>query len=280
MIQVRRPATSLLRQQRFLDTPVKRYSSGMRVRLAFSVAAHLEPEILVVDEVLAVGDSQFQNKCLGKMKEVSKGQGRTVLFVSHNMRAITDLCLRAIWLDNGSIYRQGTSESVVSEYLSSGSSAKGHWWRPKTISGTNELELIEAKINQIESEGEGIVFINKPFDIEIKYKVKSFLKGSSIVLQLLNSTGTIVFTSWDTDSNAHLINEREPQLCRSICKVPAHLLKPGNYSITIAAHIYRDRVLDLQENVFTFMVSDIGYKFNKERKGVVNPVLDWVVQRI
>lgn len=266
--------------EKFLDTPVKRYSSGMRVRLAFSVAAHLEPEILVVDEVLAVGDSQFQKKCLGKMEEVSTGMGRTVLFVSHNMRAITDLCPHSIWLENGSIHRQGTSESVVSEYLSFGSSTTGQWQRPKTIPSANELELIEAKIDQSEPENNGIVLIDKPFKIEVKYEVKSFLKGSAIVLQLRNSSGIVVFTSWDTDSNTELINEREPHRYRSICKVPGYLLKPGNYSVTIAAHIYRNRVLDIQRNIFSFIVSDIGYKFNKEREGIVSPVLDWLVEII
>ena len=266
--------------EKFVSTPVKRYSSGMYVRLAFAVAAHLQPEILLVDEVLAVGDASFQKKCLSKMNGVAN-EGRTVLFVSHNMHAITDLCPRTIWLNNGRIYRQGTSELVVSEYLSFGSSISGQWHRPKSIPDSKELELLEARIKQINlRDGGGVVVINKPFNIEIKYKVKSRLKGSSIVVQLLNSTGTVVFTSWDTDSDKHLINELEPQLYRSICKIPAHLLKPGNYSLTIAAHIYRKRVLDLQKNIFTFMVSDVGYKFNLERKGLINPVLDWVVEKV
>jgi lipopolysaccharide transport system ATP-binding protein len=103
--------------ERFIDTPVKRYSSGMYVRLAFAVAAHLEPEILIVDEVLAVGDAEFQKKCLGKMDEVSRREGRTVLLVSHNMAAITSLCLQAIWLDKGSIRYRGEARNVVNEYL-------------------------------------------------------------------------------------------------------------------------------------------------------------------
>jgi lipopolysaccharide transport system ATP-binding protein len=106
---------------RFLDTPVKRYSSGMYVRLAFAVAAHLEPEILIVDEVLAVGDADFQKKCLGKMSEVSRREGRTVLFVSHNMGVVTSLCPTAIWLEGGSIGERGPAREVISEYLSRGS---------------------------------------------------------------------------------------------------------------------------------------------------------------
>ena len=109
--------------EKFLDTPVKRYSSGMYVRLAFAVAAHLEPEILIVDEVLAVGDAQFQKKCLGKMQDVSKG-GRTVLFVSHNMGAVTTLCRKAIWLNGGRIVRTGSAREVVDEYLTASSEAQ------------------------------------------------------------------------------------------------------------------------------------------------------------
>jgi lipopolysaccharide transport system ATP-binding protein len=108
--------------EKFLDTPVKRYSSGMYVRLAFAVAAHLEPEILVVDEVLAVGDAEFQSKCLGKMDEVSRREGRTVLFVSHNMGVLKSLCPFAIWLDDGSIRQQGTAREVIGGYLADGHS--------------------------------------------------------------------------------------------------------------------------------------------------------------
>ncbi len=110
--------------EKFLDTPVKRYSSGMYVRLAFAVAAHLEPEILIVDEVLAVGDAEFQKKCLGKMDEVSRREGRTVLFVSHNMGVVTSLCPMAIWLDGGSIRERGAAREVISEYLSRGESER------------------------------------------------------------------------------------------------------------------------------------------------------------
>ncbi|MFM6686380.1 MAG: ABC transporter ATP-binding protein, partial [Dolichospermum sp.] len=110
--------------EKFLDTPVKRYSSGMYVRLAFAVAAHLEPEILIVDEVLAVGDAAFQKKCLGKMEDVGK-EGRTVLFVSHNMATVTTLCQRAIWLINGKVHQEGNADWITSKYLIYGSELSG-----------------------------------------------------------------------------------------------------------------------------------------------------------
>ena len=133
--------------ERFLDTPVKRYSSGMYVRLAFAVAAHLEPEILVVDEVLAVGDAEFQKKCLGKMKDVASG-GRTVLFVSHNMDAVSALCNKGIYLRNGMVQKTGQTEEIISDYLSYKGSGKGHFIRPNELRPTSEWRIVEAYLSQ------------------------------------------------------------------------------------------------------------------------------------
>jgi lipopolysaccharide transport system ATP-binding protein len=265
--------------EKFLDTPVKRYSSGMYVRLAFAVAAHLEPEILLVDEVLAVGDAAFQKKCLGKMGNVAK-EGRTVLFVSHNMRAITGLCQRTIWFDYGMIQHEGRPEVIVYEYLSSGLSASGWWRRPAHIQAANELKLLEAEVSQAGKSQVSIVSSNQPFDIGIKYEVRSRLHDCSVILRLTDMNGTVVFTSWDSDSNANLPQFREPGIYQSVCRVPAHLLRPGRYAVTIAAHIYRVRVLDFQESVLNFDISDVGYKFNKERLGIIHPILDWMVDKV
>ncbi len=139
--------------EKFLDTPVKRYSSGMYVRLAFAVAAHLEPEILVVDEVLAVGDAQFQKKCLGKMEDVSKNDGRTVLFVSHNMTAIENLCSKAIFLEGGKIKSQGNIRNVINFYQNSVNDEINHKWS-KQLDGNEEVyfssveaELLDSKLS-------------------------------------------------------------------------------------------------------------------------------------
>ncbi|MCB9139505.1 MAG: ABC transporter ATP-binding protein [Caldilineaceae bacterium] len=266
--------------EKFLDTPVKRYSSGMYVRLAFAVAAHLEPDILLVDEVLAVGDAAFQKKCLGKMGNVAN-EGKTVLFVSHDMRAITDLCLRTIWINCGTINQDGQSEVIVSEYLSSGTALATGWWqRPANIPSTSELELLAAEVSQDSHSPIPVVSSNQPFTVKIKYEVKSKLSNCSVILRITDMSGTVVFTSWDTDSNATLLQLRWPGMYQSVCRVSSHLLKPGRYSVTVAAHVYGVKVLDCQEAAFNFGLSDVGYKFNEERLGVVQPILDWVVDRV
>ena len=126
--------------ERFLDTPVKRYSSGMYVRLAFAVAAHLEPDILILDEVLAIGDAEFQKKCLGKMDEVSRREGRTVLFVSHNMNIIKTLCPSALWLDRGMVRRQGTSQEVIGEYFATVSASQDRFVKLDDVQRLHKLE--------------------------------------------------------------------------------------------------------------------------------------------
>src|SRR5688572_21069162 len=143
--------------ERYIDTPVKRYSSGMYVRLAFAVAAHLEPEILIVDEVLAVGDSEFQKKCLGKMQDVSKNEGRTILFVSHNMQAVKSLCTQALWLHQGQLKMQGKVSTVINEYLSGAQNTKFKqtWNTPEDAPGNNsvrmkKVELVPQRQNQDE----------------------------------------------------------------------------------------------------------------------------------
>ncbi len=265
--------------EEFLDTPVKLYSSGMFVRLAFAVAAHLEPEILLVDEVLAVGDAAFQSKCLGKMGDIAK-QGRTVLFVSHNMRAITELCGRALWVDCGRLRREGRSDVVAQEYLSSGVSPAGWWQRPQRAASGDRIELLAAEISQAGRSPVSVLSSAEPFHIMITYNVGSPVRNCSIVLRLTDMTGTVVFTSWDTDLDASLLQVREPGMYRSVCCIPGQLLAPGRYTVTIAAHIYRVKVLDFQERAFGFDVSKVGYRLNDERAGVIHPVLDWMVERL
>ncbi|HYK55878.1 MAG TPA: ABC transporter ATP-binding protein, partial [Flavisolibacter sp.] len=134
--------------EKFIDTPVKRYSSGMYVRLAFAVAAHLEPDILIVDEVLAVGDADFQKKCMGKMQEVSNTNGRTILFVSHNMQAVTNLCSTALWLDRGIMKQMGDSKEVVSAYIGGSKQYKTehHWESPEAAPGNKMIRMKSIEI--------------------------------------------------------------------------------------------------------------------------------------
>jgi len=186
--------------EKFIDTPVKRYSSGMRVRLAFSVAAHLEPEILLIDEVLAVGDAQFQKKCLNKMQDVGQ-EGRTVLFVSHNMQAVTRLCQRVILMENGRISVDGPSQEIVSVYLHSdkGIATNREWQNLKSAPGNDCVRLCAVRARTDDGQISDAFDIRKPVGIEMEYVV---LQPDHIMLPYLtltNEDGTRIFSAVDLD---------------------------------------------------------------------------------
>jgi len=267
--------------EKFLDTPVKRYSSGMYVRLAFAVAAHLEPEILIVDEVLAVGDSEFQKKCLGKMSNVSK-EGRTVLFVSHNMGAVNRLCSRSMWLDKGQLKMSGPSEGVIAAYLSMGSGSRGEimWDDEQQAPGNDCFRLRAVRIRNSSGEVSSTLDTELPFSVEVDYAVKASLSGARIGISLVTSDGTLIFTSCDTDGALDLLHTREPGMHRSRCRIPGGLLNSGQYSVTVAADIPMQEVLFLCENVLPFhmeMVKGPGSKIQDGRRGIIRPMLDWEV---
>ena len=208
--------------EQFLDTPVKRYSSGMYVRLAFAVAAHLEPEILIVDEVLAVGDAQFQKKCLGKMKDVS-GQGRTVIFVSHNMLAIKSLCSRGIWLHQGALQKTGSIDDVVNSYLKDSSSV---------CSSQISIEKEQSGfiVHSLEVSNNGI---NGNFDIEeelvIDIKVSSNKDFETININLFFNTidGTTIFVTCSA------VEECKPGVYNFRCQIPASTFNDEVYNIEL-----------------------------------------------
>ena len=265
--------------EKFLDTPVKRYSSGMRVRLAFSVAAHLEPEILIVDEVLAVGDADFQKKCLHKMKDVGDG-GRTVLFVSHNMTAIAQLCDRVLWMESGKLKDDGPSASIISSYLNAGTTGHAAWVRPKDSADAKYLELQEARLIRLNNQ-ESVTVIN--FDdevaLEISYEVKELSREASILSRVTDSQGNVLWTSWDTDSGRTDRQTRGPGKYISICKLPRKLLRPGRYHLSIGARVRRTES-EIHENVITFDVSTVGFEMNLNRQGLLAPVCDWDLQEL
>lgn len=265
--------------EKFMDTPVKRFSSGMYVRLAFGVAAYLEPEILLVDEVLSVGDAEFQKKCLGKMDNVAKG-GRTVLFVSHNMGAVNRLCKRTILLERGKISEIGETRKIVKKYLSSHTLVTGFWECPpySTSSDVSEIKLLMSRILLQNGQPAAKVDFDKPFQVELKYKVNSPVNGCVLGLQILDNRGRAVLTTWDTDCNDVFSVSRQRGVYSSICKFPAHLIRPGVYSLSIAAHVPNIRILDLYENVLNFEVLDIGCPIDENRTGIVMPILDWELQ--
>ncbi|HEY9647109.1 MAG TPA: polysaccharide ABC transporter ATP-binding protein, partial [Chroococcidiopsis sp.] len=180
--------------EKFLDTPVKRYSSGMYVRLAFAVAAHLEPEILIVDEVLAVGDAQFQKKCLGKMQDVSK-EGRTVIFVSHQMATVTSLCQRAIWLTNGQLHMEGSAEYIVSKYLTYGAERSGDVFIPEKTSNNTRFRFKRLTLLDSQKQIASVLDLRNPFNVRLEYELSQPMSNLEISLRVYNSSGIPIFTT-------------------------------------------------------------------------------------
>lgn len=266
--------------EKFIDTPVKHYSSGMYLRLAFAVAAHLEPEILLVDEVLAVGDIDFQKKCVNKMGRVAK-EGRTVLFVSHNMLAITQLCTRTFWLENGQIKINGITKEVVASYLSYGIKGQMVWFNTfSNINSDLEVRFISARLLSSSNQPTGVVHFDEPFKVEISYEIIKTICNLSIAYQLFDSYGNLVFESMDSDMPEWKDCLRDKGQYLSICEAPAFFLKPGRYYLSIVSFIEHIKIIDHQEKVLTFDVSTVGYNLNPKRLGIVSPVLLWKVTKI
>ncbi len=275
--------------EKFIDTPVKHYSSGMHVRLAFAVAAHLEPEILLVDEVLAVGDAVFQKKCLGKMGDVAK-EGRTVLFVSHNMGAIQHLCPTSILLNEGRMVTEGDTTEVVSFYLNYTDeemqhTAPGHiaWPDEETAPGNDDFKLIMVRLVDPFGQPRDVFEIDKPILVEIVYKARKPLRGMRIGLSVLTADGVVAFAS--TDHNVHP-PETVPGIYCSICKIPGSLLNRGRYSIEINADIPGVQILlrGQGRKFLSFTADGIpqhGSFFPDAKwQGVVCPHLEWYVKQI
>ena len=261
--------------EKFIDTPVKRYSSGMYVRLAFAVAAHLEPEVLIVDEVLAVGDAAFQKKCLGKMGDIAS-LGRTVLFVSHNMAAIAQICKRSLLFRDGELVLDGDSPNVVSAYLTSGTTACTTWENPAVkFSDDVKFQFIFAGILSADNVPAAVIEFDKGFQVQIGYELVDAIKGLSIVYQILNSRGEVIWSTWDNDPhgwrNGHL---RTPGRYVATCRVPGGLLRPGRYMLSLGS-CAPDRRLPMHDNLLAFDISSVGFHFNENRQGTITPLLDW-----
>ena len=264
--------------EQFLDTPVKRYSSGMYVRLAFAVAAHLEPEILIVDEVLAVGDAEFQKKCLGRMKDVGK-EGRTVLFVSHNMTAISTLCRKVAWLSFGQLAALGEVKQVVGDYLTNGAKENLCWRPEKKSAGAFRYHSVEVVPNGKGVSGDSIP-ADSSFQILFDYSVTAILPSGRLAFLLTNQEGTVVLSSANTDQTATLnkLWERGRNLVR--CTIPEHFLAPGRYYLTISEPKEHGGDI-IHENIINFSVSDLNSLVARDgRSGIITPMLSWHEQRL
>lgn len=271
----------------FLDTPVKRYSSGMYVRLAFAVAAHLEPEVLFVDEVLAVGDYKFQKKCLEKMGRVSQ-EGRTILFVSHNMASVSRLCNRSILLEKGKLIAEGPTPDIIEKYIGLreevGSEVS---WNFNEAPGDSTVKVKSVRILSDQNTPNYKLDINKDFFVEMTYW--NFVEGSKLLpcIRLVNNEGVIIFTANNLPSvclkQDDWYDRPSPKgLFCSTCKIPANLLKEGYYFVNIVignlaglldsySHVYKDQVLS-----FEIIDKDGLHKEHHSTMiGVIQPKLDW-----
>jgi lipopolysaccharide transport system ATP-binding protein len=241
----------------YIDTPVKRYSSGMYVRLAFAVAAHLEPEILIVDEVLAVGDAEFQSRCIGKMQDVSKRQGRTVLFVSHNMAAVKNLCKSGIMLDHGTIRFTGDAESCISKYLSTGIGGEGFDLKDRTDrTGADKFRFTGISFKSSGDENISRIISGECLLIEIEYESYVKLVGNLVVaVHFVDAFGN-TRALFVTDEIGVKITEIKDK-GKILLEIPRLLLRADSYSIKLFAGLNNtktENVLDSVENVATLTI--------------------------
>ncbi|HEY1662533.1 MAG TPA: ABC transporter ATP-binding protein [Verrucomicrobiae bacterium] len=268
--------------EEFIDTPVKRYSSGMYVRLAFAVAAHLEPEILIVDEVLAVGDAEFQKKCLGKMQDVAEKEGRTVLFVSHNMAAVNRLCQTAVLMEGGNVAAQGGTASVIAKYLRFDTGEKTEFIPAPAKPIGNETITLHSLIVKGADGSPGPTFAGSAaIKVEITYRVLKPTSGLRVGFHLHGADGTIIFNATDVDGKmTDETRSHHPGLYASTCEIPAELLNRGQYSITVGSDTPAG-VSFYCENVVSFaIVPDHARDAREEnRQGLVCPRLKWNISR-
>jgi lipopolysaccharide transport system ATP-binding protein len=274
--------------ERFLDTPVKRYSTGMYMRLAFSVAAHLETEILLVDEVLAVGDAAFQKKCISKMREVSQAGG-TVLFVSHNLPSITMLCNRALLISDGKLIADGSSQEVVEAYLSEGLATEPLlvFDDRNTAPGTERIRLRSVRVVGADGGVKRTFGIDEPINVEIDYWVLQNGLETNAGYHLYNSHGILVFISQDLHDKQWFDAPKEAGCYRSIGQIPGKLLNEGLYTLDVAVFESPGPATDVfQKQAIAFEVIDSGASEVRGRYtgqwlvGVLRPSLPWTTTRI
>ncbi len=268
--------------EKFLDTPVKRYSSGMYVRLGFAVAAHLEPEILLVDEVLAVGDAQFQKKCLGKMGDISR-VGRTILFISHNMIAVQNLCNRCIFLSDGKIEDTGDSQSVISKYLElsfAGENLTEQAWSLRNSPGNEHFQLLNLKISPEKENDSEIITTTDSINITLEYQKSCDDIPCHITMQFFNHQDILVFSTCSLEDGKPAESNGK---FRSKCQIPSELLNSGSYRIKLLLVINGSQVICRLDKALVFDVFENNERKNSwfgKRSGLLAPRLNWVTTEI
>ena len=273
--------------EKFLDTPVKRYSSGMYVRLAFAVAAHLNPEILIVDEVLAVGDATFQKKCLGKMEEIGD-TGRTVIFVSHSMPTVLRLCKTVVLMNQGQILKIGTGEEVTHDYMTLGSekavSSERVWPDAQQAPGDQVARLRAARVLNARGEVTETIDIAEPMSIEIEYEFLSGNVDCVAAFHVIDELGVTLFASGDFANPRWKATPRAPGVVRSTCRIPAHFFAEGRMAVLVAVCSYNPDIIHAVENdALAFMVVDqtegegVRGHAVSAWPGALRPMLQWDV---
>lgn len=271
---------------KFIDTAVKHYSSGMYLRLAFSVAAHLEPEILVVDEVLAVGDAEFQRKCLGKMSDVAQ-EGRTVLFVSHNMSAILRLTEESIVLEKGKMVYRASTRQAVDYYMASGLSQSGEriWAAEEVPADAAPFRPISMRVRDPQGKVADTVQSRQPLEIELEYELEKPIQGLRVGVYLQTIRGEVVFTSFDTDApeqyDQYATRESGRYISRAV--LPAHYLNEGQYVLGFNASSFRVKRYFQEERALAFAVDAMGapgMQWPEPRQGFVRPQLEWRIEQV
>lgn len=269
--------------ERYIDTPVKRYSSGMMVRLGFAVAAHLDPEILVVDEVLAVGDAEFQKKAIGKMQDVSKGEGRTVLFVSHNMTSIKALCKRGVILKNGLLVDDGPVDVVVTHYLR-GDNAVANYktWNIPEIKKKG-FELLEIGVRRKNGNYSDVMRMDQELEVVIHYKIDHVVDNFWITMHMKNEQGNKIF-SFSGGGRCYDKHHEAGEYIQ-ICTIPGNFLNWGNYAIDFMAfqQINNIECLADEHDIISFTIANrqvaIGGYMGKE-PGDVTPRFDFIEEKL
>jgi lipopolysaccharide transport system ATP-binding protein len=262
----------------FIDTPVKRYSSGMYLRLAFAVAAHLEPEILLVDEVLAVGDAAFQKKCLGKMTDVAR-QDRTILFVSHNLTAVEMLCRRAVWLDAGQIARDGRADVVIAEYLASTSSSVTErvWPSPAQAPGVDGLRLYRVCVRPTDGVPSDRLTVHTPFLVECEYHNNDLSASLQVHLRVYDEKELLLFDVGPPIESDGDCKSPPQGLLRTVCHIPGNLLNDGRHRVAVT--ILRNNVPVIKHtDALVFDIHDSGEDrggWYEKWPGAIRPRLRW-----
>lgn len=272
--------------EQFIDTPVKRYSSGMYLRLAFAVAAHLEPEILVVDEVLAVGDAEFQRKCMGKMSDVAQA-GRTVLFVSHNMSAVLRLTEETMVLDKGRLVYRAPTPQAVDYYMAAGFTGAGEraWTSEEIPADAAPFIPLALRLRDSKEQVVDTLRSTEPIRVEIEYRLDQPITGLRVGIYLLTMRGEYVFTSFDLDDPEQFdqLGIRQAGHYISRCTIPANTLNEGRYVLAVNASAFRVKRYFWDDRALAFTVDATGApgkQWPEPRMGPVRPALDWKIERL